>query len=98
MLYNAPRAASIYSVGESLCYALDRECFNNIVILAYANRRQKWDDFIKNVDILKDMNENERIKISDAFKTHEYKDGDYVIKQGEDGKSFYILEEGKAKA
>jgi len=34
LLYNAPRAASIYSVGESSCYALDRECFNNIVILA----------------------------------------------------------------
>jgi len=34
LLYNAPRAASIYSVGESLCYALDRECFNNIVVIA----------------------------------------------------------------
>jgi len=44
------------------------------------------------------MNESERIKLADAFKTSEFKDGDYVIKHGEEGKIFYIIEEGKAKA
>jgi cAMP-dependent protein kinase regulator len=31
LLYNAPRAASIQSKGESLLFGLDRATFNNIV-------------------------------------------------------------------
>jgi cAMP-dependent protein kinase regulator len=31
LLYNAPRAASIIANEDCICWALDRECFNNIV-------------------------------------------------------------------
>ncbi len=31
LLYNCPRAATIKSKGNSICFALDRETFNNIV-------------------------------------------------------------------
>jgi len=98
LLYNAPRGASIYSIGESKCYSLDRECFNSIVINAVIERRQKWDEFIKNVDLLKEMNENERMKLADAFKTELYNDKEKIITQGEEGHSFFIVEKGNAKA
>jgi cAMP-dependent protein kinase regulator len=43
LLYNAPRAASISAKTDAVLFALDRECFNNIVKDAAAKRRDKYD-------------------------------------------------------
>ena len=40
LLYNAPRAATIRATTDSTCWALDRECFNNIVKTAAIKRRE----------------------------------------------------------
>jgi cAMP-dependent protein kinase regulator len=40
----------------------------------------------------------ERSKLSDAFKEETYHPGDYIIKEGEDGQIFYMIESGEAKA
>ena len=38
------------------------------------------------------------MQISDALKTATFKKGDYIIKEGEMGDVFYILEEGECEA
>jgi cAMP-dependent protein kinase regulator len=43
LLYNAPRAASITSDGESLLYVLDRATFNHIVKDAAIRKREKYE-------------------------------------------------------
>lgn len=43
LLYNAPRAATITSDGESLLYALDRQTFNHIVKDAAIRKREKYE-------------------------------------------------------
>ncbi len=40
----------------------------------------------------------ERAKIADCLTSQSYADGSYIIRQGEAGDHFYLLEEGKAKA
>ena len=44
------------------------------------------------------MEPYERSRLSEAFKEEEYAAGDYIIKEGEEGNVFYILEEGEAYA
>lgn len=39
LLYNAPRAATIKAKVDSVCFSLDRECFNNIVKEGSLKRR-----------------------------------------------------------
>ena len=43
LLYNAPRAASIVAKTDSILYALDRECFNNIVRGAAIKKREQYE-------------------------------------------------------
>jgi len=43
LLYNAPRAATITSDGESLLYVLDRATFNHIVKDAAIRKREKYE-------------------------------------------------------
>ena len=99
LLYNCPRAASIIcSSDECILWALDRETFNQIVKTAAQNKREKYENFLKKVDILSTIDSYELGKICDSVKVGVFKQDDYIIKEGEMGDVFYILEEGKCIA
>jgi cAMP-dependent protein kinase regulator len=98
LLYNAPRAATIRAKTDAICWALDRECFNNIVKNAAVKKREKYESTLKKVEILKTMEDYEIGQICDALKIKNFKKGDCIIKQGDKGNDFYILDEGCAHA
>lgn len=99
LLYNAPRAASIYAKSDDcVVWALDRETFNNIVKEASMKKREKYVSFLSNVEILKTLNDYEINLIADAIREEKVAKDEFIIKQGESGDKFYILEEGKAVA
>ena len=99
LLYNAPRAASIKAVSdEVITWVLDRETFNNIVKDAAQKKREKYENFLKKVEILSTIDPYELMQISDAIKSATYQKDDYIIREGEMGDIFYILEEGQCIA
>ena len=68
LLYNAPRAATIIAKVDSVCFALDRECFNHIVKEGSVRKRERFDLTLKKVDILTSMSEYERTHLCDGLK------------------------------
>ena len=99
LLYNCPRAATIIcSSDESILWSLDRETFNHIVKEAAQKKREKYENFLKNVDILSTIDSYELGQICDSLKDGYYKKDDYIIREGELGDIFYILEEGTCNA
>ena len=98
LLYNAPRAATIRAKTDSTLWALDRECFNNIVKDAAIKKREKYENTLKKVEILKSIDPYELGQICDALKSETFNKGDYIITQGDRGDVFYILDEGNAHA
>lgn len=98
LLYNAPRAATIIAAEDSVCYSLDRDCFNNIVKDSTVKRRERFEEFVSKIEILQELDSYERGKITDVLTTGKYQDGDKVITEGEVGNKFYFIEEGNAKA
>jgi cAMP-dependent protein kinase regulator len=98
LLYNCPRAASITAVESSKLWELDRETFNHIVKNAAIARRNHFEEVLGKIDILSGMDSYDRITLADGLKSAEYKEGEYVIKQGDWGDVFYMIEEGEAVA
>ena len=98
LLYNVPRAASIKATTESICWVLDRDCFNNIVKEAARKKRETYENFLSQVELFKEIDAYERSQMADALQTIEYNAGEYVIHEGEWGDVFYIVEEGHAVA
>jgi len=94
LLYNCPRAANVVAKEECVCWQLDRDTFNNIVKEASVKRRDKYDAFLKSVNLLASIDAYERSQISDALKQEKYEKGVYVVRQDEPGDKFYIIEEG----
>lgn len=77
-------------------WTLDRETFNNIVKEAAVKKRERYENFLKQVEILKEIDPYELSQICDALKSVKVKKDDFIIKQNDDGDDFYILEEGEA--
>lgn len=98
LLYNAPRAATIRAKTDCLLWMLDRETFNNIVKDSAQKIREKYEKFLQKVDILSTIDNYELMQVSDALKSATFEKGDYIIKEGESGDIFYILEEGECIA
>jgi cAMP-dependent protein kinase regulator len=98
LLYNAPRAASIKAKSNCVFWVLDRDCFTHIVKNSAMKKRERYEQFLSKVELLENMEPYERSKISDAFKTATYEADEYVIREGDWGDVFYILEEGQAVA
>lgn len=99
LLYNAPRAATIScDKNNSVLYRLDRETFNAIVKEASSKKREKYESFLASVDILKTMEPYEWSKLADVLKEKDYKKGEVVIWEGEEGNELFFIVEGEAYA
>ena len=46
---------------------------------------------------LESLSKNEITKLAGALETSSYEEGDYILKQGDIGDSFLIIEEGNVK-
>lgn len=98
LLYNTPRAASIRANEPCLLFSLDRECFNNIVKESAIKRREKFDSFLSEVELLQELEPYERSKLCDCLVSHTYSPGQHIITEGENGDTFYFIESGTAYA
>mmetsp|Transcript_1772 Transcript_1772/g.6172 ORF Transcript_1772/g.6172 Transcript_1772/m.6172 type:complete len:323 (-) Transcript_1772:68-1036(-) len=98
LLYNAPRAATVKATADLVTWALDRETFRTIVVDSNAQRRRDYESFLGQVPLLGELDEGERSCIADVLEPVYYNEGDVIIKEGDVGDMFYILENGTAEA
>jgi len=64
----------------------------------FRKKRERYDDFLKQVSILQTMDPYERSKLSDALKEDKFEKDQFVIREGEMGEKFYFIVEGTAIA
>eukprot|EP00927_Polykrikos_kofoidii_P025218 TRINITY_DN226_c1_g1_i1.p1 TRINITY_DN226_c1_g1~~TRINITY_DN226_c1_g1_i1.p1 ORF type:complete len:404 (-),score=109.26 TRINITY_DN226_c1_g1_i1:181-1392(-) len=98
LLYNCPRAASVEAAEKSILWQLDRDTFNHIVKDAAQKKRARYDTFLSKVPLLQSMDAYERSQIADALRVESVREGVTIVSQGEEGKTFYLIEEGEAAA
>ncbi|KAG8625482.1 hypothetical protein KVT40_007233 [Elsinoe batatas] len=96
LMYNAPRAASVVSTGPSILWQLDRVTFRRILMDSAFQRRRMYESFLDSVPLLSTLTPYERSKIADALETQKYPANTSIIKEGDVGAHFYILESGSA--
>merc|ERR1711988_890805 len=72
----------------------DQNTFKMTLMESHMNQRTRYEAFLVKVPILAELSKTEMSSIADALKSVEYKKGEDVITQGEDGNDFYIIEKG----
>ena len=100
LLYNAPRAATIICKSETCdLWSLDRNTFTYIIKTAVQKKREKYDDFLDNVEILKCLSRQEKLKMADSLREEWYDENEVIIQEGDqNGDRFYMIIEGQCIA
>nr|CAD7433379.1 unnamed protein product [Timema monikensis] len=97
ILYNCKRTATIKAASDCKLWAIERQCFQTIMMRTGLIRQAEYTDFLKSVPIFKDLPEETLIKISDVLEETFYNEGDYIIRQGARGDTFFIISKGQVK-
>uniref|UniRef100_A0A8D0GFB5 cGMP-dependent protein kinase n=1 Tax=Sphenodon punctatus TaxID=8508 RepID=A0A8D0GFB5_SPHPU len=97
ILYNCTRTASVKAVTDVKTWALDREVFQNIMRRTAQARHEQYKNFLRSVSLLKNLPEDKLTKIIDCLDVEYYDKGDYVIREGEEGSTFFVIAKGKVK-
>ncbi|CAH6719602.1 cAMP-dependent protein kinase regulatory subunit [[Candida] jaroonii] len=98
LMHNSPRAATVLAASEVVnCWALDRLTFRRILLEGTFNKRIMYENFLKEVKILKNLNNQEISKLADALTTEIYHANDKIVVEGEKGENFYFIESGNCE-
>ncbi|GBN76791.1 cGMP-dependent protein kinase, isozyme 2 forms cD4/T1/T3A/T3B [Araneus ventricosus] len=97
ILYNCTRTATVTALSDCRLWAIERQCFQTIMMRTGLVRQAQYTDFLKSVPTFRKLKEDMLIKIADVLEETSYKYGDYIIRQGARGDTFYIISRGRVK-
>ncbi|XP_067277187.1 cGMP-dependent protein kinase 2 isoform X2 [Pseudorasbora parva] len=95
ILYNCKRTATVKAVTQSYIWALDRQTFQTIMMRSTQARHEEYFSFLRSVSLLKDLPEEKLAKIIDCLEVDYFDKGEYIIREGEEGNTFFIIAKGE---
>ncbi|XP_021336392.1 cGMP-dependent protein kinase 2 isoform X1 [Danio rerio] len=95
ILYNCKRTATVKAVSQSHIWALDRQTFQTIMMRSTQARHEEYFSFLRSVSLLKDLPEEKLAKIIDCLEIDYFDKGEYIIREGEEGNTFFIIAKGE---
>lgn len=94
LMYGTPRAATIQAKTACELFGIDRDTYCRILMGSTMRKRAAYETFLANVPLLKDLDKFERLTIADALTPTTYGAGDVIIKQGDVGDEFFMIQSG----
>ncbi|XP_069022968.1 cGMP-dependent protein kinase 1-like [Embiotoca jacksoni] len=97
ILYNCTRTATVTALTDIKLWAIDRQGFQTIMMRTGLIKLTQYLDFLRSVPSFKALPEDVLSKLADVLEETHYSDGDYIIRQGASGDTFFIISEGQVK-
>mmetsp|Transcript_21181 Transcript_21181/g.39396 ORF Transcript_21181/g.39396 Transcript_21181/m.39396 type:complete len:389 (-) Transcript_21181:85-1251(-) len=94
MLYNQPRAATVKATSDVEVWRLDQKTFKSIIVASVLEKREKLVEFLKRCQLMQSLSDLEIMTLADSLETRKFTRGEEIIKQGEVGNDFFVLESG----
>ena len=88
------RAASVQALESATCLTLDRSNFEELLGSLQKIQNMWRYEALRKVPILSTLTPDQRWKLATAIKSSQYNDGEFIIKEGENGDTFFIMECG----
>ena len=97
LMYNAPRAATIQATSDCAVFSLEKKAFRYILTQTASSSLVQKSKFLKNVPLLAGFSDHMINKIASALEEEQFEENSYIIRQGEAGEKFYMIQEGFVK-
>lgn len=99
LMYNAPRAATVTAASPTVhLWVLAAMDFKMLLAQSSQAQYAKYEGWLSKVELLKALNHFELSKLADVLESECFDKGEEIIKQGDLGSKFYILEDGSTAA
>ncbi|CAH8874667.1 unnamed protein product [Trichobilharzia szidati] len=95
LLYNCKRTASVRAVTNASAWTLDRRVFQQIMMASCIHKQEENMKFLQSVPALKNLSAEKMKKLADVLEPVFYEAGEYIIREGELGETFFIIKSGK---
>ena len=96
LIHGTPRAATIKARTRVLLWILDHDSYRRILMKNTIRKRRLYENLLKNVTVLQSLDQWELLTVADSLEPCHFANGECVVKQGEVGEDFYIIEKGTA--
>ncbi|CAB1319765.1 unnamed protein product, partial [Coregonus sp. 'balchen'] len=97
LLYNCNYTYTITALKNSMLWVIDRQSFQTIMVQSGLSRLAQFRELLCRVPFLRSLPEDVLMKVSDILEESRYSEGDYIIRQGATGDTFYIISSGQVK-
>lgn len=94
ILYNCKRTATVKAINNAKLWIIDRSVFQMIMMRTGMTRQAEHVAFLKSVPLLKNLSDQEFSKLGDVLEEEYYHGEDFIIREGETGDTFYIINKG----
>lgn len=94
ILYNCKRTATVKAIDGAKLWIIDRSVFQMIMMRTGMMRQAEHIAFLKSVPLLKNLSDQEFGKLGDVLEEDYYHGDDFIIREGERGDTFYIINKG----
>ncbi|CAH8636492.1 unnamed protein product [Heterobilharzia americana] len=97
LLYNCKRTASVRAVTNASAWTLDRRVFQQIMMASCIHKQEENKKFLKSVPALRNLSADKMNKLADVLEPVFYEAGEYIIREGELGETFFMIKSGKVR-
>uniref|UniRef100_A0A8D3CPL1 cGMP-dependent protein kinase n=1 Tax=Scophthalmus maximus TaxID=52904 RepID=A0A8D3CPL1_SCOMX len=97
ILYNCTRTATVTALTDVRLWAIDRQGFQTIMMRTGLIKLSQYTDFLRSVPSFQSLPEDVLSKLADVLEETHYSEGDYIIRQGASGDTFFIISEGQVR-
>jgi CRP-like cAMP-binding protein len=98
LLHSCPRAASVIATSHATLWTLNRATFKRTLQNSKVKDTIKRCEFLKKVPNFKTLTNQEIGSIAGVIELEMYEKGNNVVREGETGDKFYIIQEGECSA
>ena len=97
LIYNCPRAASVVATEICTLWTLDIHSFRTILVGTSQDETSTRTEFLKKCLFLNPLSSEQIGKVAIALQPVSFDDGTTIVKQGDEGDTFYIIESGAVR-
>uniref|UniRef100_H2YVX5 cGMP-dependent protein kinase n=1 Tax=Ciona savignyi TaxID=51511 RepID=H2YVX5_CIOSA len=97
ILYNCTRTATVKATTHVRLWAIDRHCFQAIMMRTGLLKHSEYLEFLTSVPTFSGLGEDLLRRIVDVMEECHFDYGDYIIRQGAIGDTFYIISKGNVE-
>ncbi|XP_035208716.1 cGMP-dependent protein kinase, isozyme 1-like [Stegodyphus dumicola] len=94
ILYNCTRTATVKAAEDAKIWVMDRKAFHTIMMKTGLQRQEDNMKFLRSVPLLKNLKDEVLAKMADVLEVDFFPSGEYIIREGVTGDTFFIISKG----